>query len=96
MDFSSAFITSLFNFQESVILSNPGKCESAVPRAFAYHLGIDTVHPIDLPQLPGELVAEAVQDPTELFLCGYGPPCVPHRAHPHVSLLIPVDKESCC
>ena len=96
MDFSSAFITFMFVFQESVILSNPGECESAVPRALAWPLSIEAVHPVDLPQLPGERVAEAVQDPTELSLCGHGPPRVPHRAHPHVSLLIPVDTESCC
>jgi hypothetical protein len=99
MDFSSAFFTFLFNFQESVILSNPGKRGNAVPRALAYHLGIDRVQPINLPQLLGER-AEAVHDPTELSLGGHGPPRVPHRvthrAHPHVSLLIPVDTESCC
>ena len=95
MDFSSAFITFLFNFQESVILSDPGKRGTAVPLDLAYHLGLDTVQPVNLTLLLGER-AEAVQDPTELSLCDHGPPCVPHRAHPHVSLSIPVDTESCC
>ena len=94
MDFSSAFITFLFNFQ-SVILSDPGKRGTAVPLDLAYHLGLDTVQPVNLTLLLGER-AEAVQDPTELSLCDHGPPRVPHRAHPQVSLLIPVGTESCC
>jgi hypothetical protein len=53
MDFSSAFITFMLVFQESVILSNPGECESAVPRALIsaslLTMGIFYLSPIYLP-----------------------------------------------
>jgi hypothetical protein len=96
MDFSSAFITFMFVFQESVILSNPGECESAVPRALTEPLSIEAVHPVNLTHLPGKRVAEAVQDHAELSLCDRGPPRFHHRTLHHVSPRIPAVTERCC
>jgi hypothetical protein len=82
--FSSAFITCMFVFQISVILSNPGECDSAVLHALTEALSISAIHPVEHPLLPGESVAEALHVHAEVPPCDRGPPRLYLRALHHV------------
>jgi hypothetical protein len=64
----------MFVIQISVILSNPGGCDSAVLHALTEALNIGAIHSVEHPLLTGERVAEALHVQAELPLCDCGPP----------------------
>jgi hypothetical protein len=68
--FRSAFITCMFVFQISVILSNPGECDSAVLHALTEALNISAIHPAEHTCVP-----PCDRCPSRLY------PCVHHARH---------------